>query len=269
MVAYDESSGPSGINFYTSADLKKWHYESRVEGFYECPDLYELPMTGKAGITKWILSAASQHYYIGSFDGKVFHPESEKLVGHQGKGYYAAQTFSNLPVGRRVIIFWLQSSTPGMPFNQAMSVPWELTLQCTPDGLRLCYAPVRELESLRGKKYDLTHGRARGELFDVEVSLTPKPGRVTELIIRGVPIEYITDTQELHCQELKTRVPLIDGKLRIRILADRTSLEIVASQGQVLMPVPVPLADRPREVEFHAGGEVEYAWAYEMASAWK
>jgi fructan beta-fructosidase len=269
MVVYDESNAARGINFYTSADLKNWQYESRVDGFYECPDLYELPVVGESGVTKWVLSAASQQHYIGTFDGKVFRAESEKLLGHQGKGYYAAQTFSNLPNGRRVIMFWLQTSTPGMPFNQAMSVPWEVTLQRTPDGLRLCYAPVRELESLRGNKHDLMRGNAQGELLDIEISVTPKSEMVTELSIRGVPIRYTTDTHELSCQDLKAKVPLVDGKLKLRVLADRTSLEIVAGQGQVLVPVPILLTERPREVKFHAGGEVHYAQAYEMSSAWK
>jgi sucrose-6-phosphate hydrolase SacC (GH32 family) len=225
-------------------------------------------VTGKAGVTKWILSAVSQQYYLGSFDGRVFHPDSEKLAGHQGKGYYAAQTFSNLP-GRRVIMFWLQSPTPGMPFNQAMSVPWEVTLQTTAEGLRLCYTPVRELEALRAKKHDLMHGNAEGELFDIEMSLTPKAGTVTELSVRGIPIQYTASTQELRCQDLKARVPLLAGKLKMRILVDRTSIEIVAGQGQVLMPVPILLTDHPREVKLRLDGEVDYAWAYEMTSAWK
>jgi fructan beta-fructosidase len=269
MAVYDESKPPHGINLYSSADLKNWRYESRIEGLFECPDLYELPVAGEPGITKWILSAASQEYYVGSFDGKLFRPESPKLRGHQGKGYYAAQTFSNMPEGRRVILFWLQSPTPGMPFNQAMSIPWEVSLQQTPEGLRLCYAPVRELETLHGRQFDLTQGAAQGELLDVEISLTPKPGTVTELTLRGVSIQYDADKRELRCQDSKAMVPLVAGKFKLRVLADRSSLEIVAGQGQVLMPVPILLTDHPREVRFRAGGEVEYARAFEMTSAWK
>ena len=33
-----------GHSIYTSADLKEWKYESHVTGFWECPELFELPV---------------------------------------------------------------------------------------------------------------------------------------------------------------------------------------------------------------------------------
>jgi len=41
------------IAFYTSPDLKQWKFESRIEGFYECPDLFELPVDGKPAQKLW------------------------------------------------------------------------------------------------------------------------------------------------------------------------------------------------------------------------
>ena len=46
MAVYDELDGKRWIAFYTSPDLKQWKFESRIEGFYECPDLFELPVNG-------------------------------------------------------------------------------------------------------------------------------------------------------------------------------------------------------------------------------
>ena len=43
----------------------------------------------------------------------------------------------------------------GMPFNQSMGIPVELTLRTTEEGLRLFANPVRELASLRTKSYSL------------------------------------------------------------------------------------------------------------------
>ena len=49
MAVYDESDGKRWIAFYTSPDLKTWTYRSRIEGFFECPDLFELPVDGDRG----------------------------------------------------------------------------------------------------------------------------------------------------------------------------------------------------------------------------
>ncbi len=49
MAVYDESDGKRGVAFHTSPDLKEWKYQSRIEGFFECPDLFELPVEGGDG----------------------------------------------------------------------------------------------------------------------------------------------------------------------------------------------------------------------------
>ena len=44
MAVYDEFQGKQWIAFHTSPDLKTWTFASRIEGFFECPDLFELPV---------------------------------------------------------------------------------------------------------------------------------------------------------------------------------------------------------------------------------
>ena len=93
------------------------------------PELWRLG--GAPATKKWLLIAASGEYMLGSFDGTTFKPETAKLPGHHGRGFYAAQTFSDIPAhdaGRRLQFGWLQAPSPGMPFNQAMTVPMELRL---------------------------------------------------------------------------------------------------------------------------------------------
>jgi len=57
---------------YTSPDLKKWTLQSGVEGFFECPELFELPVEGQAGVSKWVMYDATGRYIVGDFDGKNF-----------------------------------------------------------------------------------------------------------------------------------------------------------------------------------------------------
>ncbi|MFB2119088.1 GH32 C-terminal domain-containing protein [Parapedobacter sp. 2B3] len=136
-----------GHSIYTSGDLKDWKYESHVTGFWECPELFELPVDGNPGNTKWVMYGASGTYMLGSFDGKVFTPESGKHQYTAG-AMYAAQTFTNMPDDRRVQIGWGRISHPGMPFNGMMLLPTELTLRTTKDGPRLFNVPVKETEQL-------------------------------------------------------------------------------------------------------------------------
>ena len=58
------------------------------------------------------------------------------------------------PDGRRIQIGWGNGiAFPGMPFNQQMSIPCELTLHSTDDGIRMFARPVAEIDSLHGKKH--------------------------------------------------------------------------------------------------------------------
>ena len=138
-----------GHSIYTSADLKEWTYQSHVTGFWECPELIELPVDGDKTRTKWVMYGASGTYMIGSFDGKRFTPEGGKYCYTTGS-IYAAQTINNIPAsdGRRIQIGWGRISHPDMPFNGMMLLPTELTLQTTKEGIRLVNRPVKEVEAL-------------------------------------------------------------------------------------------------------------------------
>ena len=136
-----------GHSIYTSADLKSWTYQSHVPGFWECPDLFELPVDGNPDNTRWVMLGASNTYMIGSFDGKTFVPEGGKYRFCTGT-IYAAQTFSQTPDGRRIQIGWGRVAHPGMPFNGMMLLPTELTLKTTCDGIRMMSKPINEVQSL-------------------------------------------------------------------------------------------------------------------------
>ncbi len=136
-----------GHSIYTSSNLKQWKYESHVTGFWECPELFELPVDGDSNNTKWVMYGASGTYMLGSFDGKKFTPELGKFQYTTG-AIYAAQTYTDTPDGRRVQVGWGRISHPNMPFNGMMLLPTELTLRTTKNGPRLFSNPITEVEKL-------------------------------------------------------------------------------------------------------------------------
>ncbi|PSR57220.1 2,6-beta-D-fructofuranosidase [Adhaeribacter arboris] len=138
-----------GHSIYTSKNLKDWNFESHVTGFWECPDLFELPVDGNKNNTKWVMLGASNTYMLGSFNGKTFTPESGKHYFNTGS-IYAAQTYTNIPEtdGRRIQIGWGRVPQTGMPFNNMMLLPTELTLHTTKEGVRMFSVPVKETEQL-------------------------------------------------------------------------------------------------------------------------
>jgi hypothetical protein len=111
MVLYVEWQKKHTIHFFNSPDLRNWSLTQIVEGdapgkpyLFECPDFFELPVDGDPTRRKWVLLAANSAYAVGTFDGARFVPEQSNLAGQQGKGFYAPQTFSDIPgaEGRRI-----------------------------------------------------------------------------------------------------------------------------------------------------------------------
>jgi len=287
MVLYDEQpSAPKPIDrqaiaFYTSPDLKSWKFQSRIGGFFECPDLFELPAEG--GATKWVLTAANSEYMIGQFDGKTFTPETPKLPGHRGDRFYAAQTYSDLPNNRRVQIGWGQYATPGEPFNQMMCFPTELTLRQTAEGLRVCFEPVKELATLRGAKLaektgtlqpgENPLGEVTSEFLELRTEFTPGTADEIGFRLRGTTITYDAKKQELICKNHRVPLkPLADGKIRLQMLVDRTSVEIFGNDGAVYIPVGVnPKSADKSSAAFAKGGNVDFSSlvVHELKSVWE
>ena len=281
MCLYSEAEKKRWITFHTSPDLKTWTYTSRIEGFYECPDFFELPVDGDPAKSKWVLTGASSEYMVGTFDGKTFTPETPKLPGHRGRGFYAAQTFTNEPQGRVVQVGWLQTETKGMPFNQSMSIPLQLSLRETAEGPRLAWQPVAELAKLRAKSakppaFALADKEQRldeisGELLEVRAEIQPGDAAEAGLRVRGIAVSYDARKQELSVGGHKAPAALRDGKLRVVIFADRTCLEVFANDG--LTYVPLNTAPKPEDtsvVAFAKGGSADFrdVEVHELRSIW-
>lgn len=279
-VVYDEIGNERYFNFFTSPDLKSWTYQSRIPGFFECPDFFELSCEGKK---LWVLTGASSDYLLGQFDGKTFTPQTPMLKGHLGRGFYAAQTFTNEPKGRIVQIGWLQTKTVNMPFNQGMSLPLELKLLTTAEGPRMTWTPVSELKKLRKKSYRIGKlalepdaanplAKVSGELLELRATFIPEGTATTTFDVRGITVSYSAATQQLTVNGVSVHAPLVDGRQQITVYADRTALEVFASDGLVYVPMPVfpDVQNRSLKVSV-TGGNVKFdaLEGYELQSIWK
>jgi fructan beta-fructosidase len=240
MALYVRRGESDGIEFYTSHKLTDWSFASRIEGFYECPECFELDGT-------WVLFGADGAYILGQFDGKTFHPETELQKLDQGMHFYAAQTFSHAPENRRVLLAWMRGgSFPKMPFNQQLTFPTEVTLKEIAGKKRLCRQPVAEISQLWGESWQIRDqalvpgcgllGLWEGEGFDVSADLLLEPDAQVSLTVRGSVVRYEASTGLLTCQGRSAVHPLPESRLlRLRVLCDRTSIEVFAGEGDTAL----------------------------------
>jgi fructan beta-fructosidase len=112
----------------------------------------------------------------------------------------------------------------------------------------------------------------RGELWDIEAELEPRSAKAVGLRVRGVEIVYDGGAKTLACLGKTAPLEPADGRIVLRVLVDRTSIEIFAGGGLVTMcSCFLPdLADRSLGA-FARGGEARIAVLrlHELESAWK
>lgn len=264
-----EELGLHFIEFLGSRDLKSWTRRGRIEGFYECPDLFELAVDGLHRETRWVLFGADGRYRIGHFDGREFLPEGRKITGDWGDNFYAAQTYSDIPAsdGRRILIAWMMGgSYPGMAFNQQMTFPCELSLRSLPDGIRLCKLPVREITGLRARTHQLVDlqvasgqnplSEIAGELFDIEADIEVGTAAEFGFNLRGHNVSYLVGDRILCSGKRCALLPPMPGteRVRIRIVLDRASVEVFGNDGRVAMSSCILPSRENRGISFYSIG---------------
>jgi len=250
MAVYDDAGG-NGVQFYSTPDFRRWTFRSKIHnGFFECPDMFQLPVDGDTNNMLWELNDASAGYQLGHFDGAIFTPGTQKLPGDGGSGYYASQTFTSMAPGdKRVVrIGWAQIATPGMPFNQLMYFPTELKLRTTGDGVRLCSTPITEITNNAVNIYAWTNlalspgdnplAGIRGTLFDVKAQFTPGAAQTITFAFQSVTVTYNVSARQISCNGDTQPLPPVDGIVQLEIIVDRDTIEIFGNHGRLYMPLP-------------------------------
>jgi fructan beta-fructosidase len=285
MAVYDEAGGKQSIAFYTSPDLKAWEFASKIGGFFECPDLFDLPVEGHPDRTYWVLYGADGQYMLGRFDGKQFHTDSPAKHRLWYGSFYAAQTYSDAPNGRRIQVGWAQGITfPGMPFNQQMTVPCELTLRDTKDGPRMFARPVEELTRLRSNAqewrvlgdgvdpFGAIHGTQGlgAKSWDVLAEVEPGPDKTFRMDVRDVAIAYDAAKKVLSVGKVAAPLEAADGVISLRVLIDRGSVEVFAGDGRVAVSHALHQGPDLRGVSLRGTGDgVKAVKIWELKSSWR
>lgn len=277
VLGSNDAQGNGLVLLYRSSDLKAWTFVSilaKSDGTmgdnWECPDLF--PLGGK-----YVLMLSPQRmpaqgeqyrnlhstmYMVGEFDPETgsFQANSRAQVDH-GFDFYAPQSAVD-DKGRRIVIGWMDMWEQDVPTQQghhwagAMSLPRVVV----PDGDRLLFQPVPEVETWRTAPYELGVTPLDGELpldisgdcYELQVEFEPGTAAQFGLKLRcdGAGKEETVIAYD-HSEGVlvldrdragigpggrrKATVSLTDGRLRLRIFMDKSSVEIFAGDGEVVM----------------------------------
>lgn len=201
-------------------------------------------------------------YWTGRYSADSFEPAALHRLDYGGRYFYAPQSFLD-EAGRRIMFGWLQEGRTDAAMVEAgwsgvMSLPRVTTLA---DDGTLQFAPVPELEKLRGNHTSLPGRELAGTLdtgvtgnqLDIELDLQLAPGSVLRLAILGsgdgaeetrielsrpadgaVGLLRLDRTRasldsSVDAGEKSGPVPMSEGRVRLRVLVDRSAVEIFAN----------------------------------------
>lgn len=268
---------------------------------WECVDLFELDGTHVLVVSVW--DEGDTHYpiyFTGSYADGLFAPDAVHPLDLGLRHFYAPQSFRD-ESGRRIIIGWMQEGRDDEQTGEAgwsgvLSAPRVLSL--TPSR-RLHHAPVPELTRLRGDHtsvgsqsvsagQDIVLDSVGDGAADVELQLRAEPGTILQLELLRSPdgaestvltIDWkqqtialdrsISSLTKTDATPLGGEVEIPDGSLHLRILVDRSALEIFAN-GTPLAARVYPTRDDSTGVRLgviRGSADVERFDVWEMDTA--
>lgn len=302
----------NAIRFYTSPDLIHWEpggifgeEHGAHGGVWETPDMFELPVDGGAE-TRWMLTAgvgnggpggiSGMQYFVGSFDGFTFASENPKdtiLWADFGADYYAAQSWSDLPDDRRLMIGWQANwqyagVVPTETWRGICNLPRAVSLRQTPGGIRMFQQPTAEIYSLRGEHSHwenqiICSGMNllkdhQGDSFEIAAEFqsgsaancfgfrvrTGEGEQTTIGYDAGRKKLFVDRTQSGECafdpgfpRVHEAPMNPVNGVVRLQIFLDRCTVEVFGNDGEVVIADTIFPGEASWGMELYAeGGEV-------------
>ena len=214
-----------------------------------------------------VAGGSGGQYFVGSFDGTRFvneNPPATTLWADYGKDFYASLSFSDIPPadGRRIWMAWISNwqyanEEPTVIWRGAQSVPRELALRRLPDGIRLVQQPIAELRSLRTSPnpVDVVESMTLPESAEIElefergswnqagIRLSNRAGEEVILGVTANPSEVFVDRRKSRLTPVHREYPgrhagpvrWRDGRLSLRVLFDRSVVEVFANDGETVV----------------------------------
>lgn len=295
------------IHIYSSPNLKDWTLESTNDDILtECPDLFELPVDGNTQNKKWVLSLGGTAYYIGTFDGHKFTPQSPKYWFNNGNDCYAGQTFNDVE-NRRIMISWMSNwsyaaDLKSNVWNGEMTVPYELTLKTTADNsVRIYQTPVEELNTLHKDATEFENvdvapnsnilKNLKGQALDITAEFELKDATSfgfkllksdsSEALLQYTPASNSltfsrAGLKNMDIAAMKSSSSCIlkpvNNRIKLRILIDWSSIEVFGNDGEAVFTSLAFSDISSNNLEFFTeGGSVKIVnmTVNQMKSSWR
>ena len=104
---------------------------------------------------------------------------------------------------------------------------------------------------------------------EVRAKIDPAKAMSFTFSIRGLPLTYDVATRRLSTPRVRCTLPTENGKVGLVILVDRTSVEVFAQGGRVLLSECfLPAADEHRISMSGAGAKIESLDCWTLKSSW-
>jgi len=225
---------------------------------------------------------------VGDFDGREFKPSTGKKQCEWGENFYAAQSWNNMPESdpRRIQIAWMRGGTyPKMPFNQQLSFPCELTLRTQAGDLALHRYPIREIEKLWDEKIELgsislqpgddPFANLTGKYYDIDLEIDLASSSASEIFLElagSSRVRYLVKEKILESSGTRAGLAPEANRIELRILLDRTSIEVFGNHGAVSLTKCMLPNDTQRPLSISAvGGKAAFTrlTLHKLKSMWR
>ena len=230
----------------------------------------------------------------------IAEPEAAPRWADGGADFYAALSWANLPHGRQIWLAWMNShryakDLPTHPWRGAMSVPRELSARRTAQGWQLLQTPVSELERLRrsdtqfdpqrvtNAEIELLDASDSERCCDIVLAIDHCAAPTCGLLLRTGPSEFTrigfdAGQQTVFVERAAAGFhPLGDAlfsarchvpcsapgagePLRLRVLLDRSSLEVFVGDGEATLTQQIfPVGERCTLALYAQSGSADFS----------